>query len=160
MKKITGAQLRAAVERAGLPPGTWEKIEAALATEPESAAAIEAEHISYYLGALLIIGDMGWFVTSAWGRLSGPAIAGIAIAYALLFGAVGLRLFHSASTRMPGGLLVTVAVCMTAAGGVRYRTCPGVVAGDGSRFLYALPSPDPWKLGRDGDRHRDCLCGG
>ena len=52
-------------------------------------------------------------MTSAWDRLSGPAIAGIAIAYALLFGAAGLRLFRSASTRIPGGLLVTVAVCMT-----------------------------------------------
>ena len=113
MKKITGDQLRSAVERAGLPAGTWEKIEAALAAEPESAAAFEAAHVSYYLGALLIIGAMGWFVTSAWDRLSGPAIAGIAIAYALLFGAVGSRLFRSASTKIPGGLLVTVAVCMT-----------------------------------------------
>ena len=74
MKKITGHQLRSAVERAGLPAGTWEKIEAALAAEPESAAAFEAAHVSYYLGALLIIGAMGWFVTSAWDRLSGPAI--------------------------------------------------------------------------------------
>ena len=113
MKKITGDQLRSAVERAGLPAGTWEKIEAALAAEPESAAAFEAAHVSYYLGALLIIGAMGWFVTSAWDQLSGPAIAGIAIAYALLFGTVGSRLFRSASTRIPGGLLVTVAVCMT-----------------------------------------------
>jgi hypothetical protein len=113
MKKITGAQLRSAVERAGLPAGTWEKIMAALAAEPEIAPAFEAAHVSYYLGALLIIGAMGWFVTSAWDRLSGPAIAGIAIAYALLFGAVGLRLSRSALTRIPGGLLVTVAVCMT-----------------------------------------------
>ena len=113
MKKINGPQLRAAVERAGLPAGTWEKIEAALAAEPQSAPAFEAAHVSYYLGALLIIGAMGWFVTSAWDRLSGPAITGIAIAYAVLFGAVGLRLFRSASTRIPGGLLVTVAACMT-----------------------------------------------
>ena len=113
MKKITTAQLRSAIERAGLPAGTWEKIEAALVTEPESAATFEAAHVSYYLGALLIIGAMGWFVTSAWDRLSGPAIAGIAIAYAVLFGATGLWLFRSASTRIPGGLLVTVAVCMT-----------------------------------------------
>jgi hypothetical protein len=113
MKKITGPQLRAAIERAGLPAGTFEQIEAALSTEPDSAPAFEAAHISYYLGALLIIGAMGWFVTSAWDRLSGPTIAAIAVAYAVLFGGVGLRLFRSASTRIPGGLLVTVAVCMT-----------------------------------------------
>jgi hypothetical protein len=132
MKKITGAQLRAAVERAGLPSGTLEKIEVALAAEPQSEAAFEAAHISYYLGALLIIGAMGWFVTSAWDRLSGWAIAGIAIAYALLFGATGLRLFRAASTRIPGGLLVTVAVCMT----------PLAVYG-GERALGWWPATDP-----------------
>lgn len=112
MKKITADQLRAAVERAGLPAGTFERIESALAGEPETAAAFEAAHISYYLGALLIIGAMGWFVTSAWDRLSGGTITAVAVAYAVLFGAVGLRLSRSASTRIPGGLLVSVAVCM------------------------------------------------
>lgn len=113
MNKITGEQLRLAVERAGLPAGSFEKIEAALAVEPEKAAAFEAAHISYYLGALLIIGAMGWFVTNAWDRLPGLTITAIAVAYAVLFGAAGLRLYRAAATRIPGGLLVAVAVCMT-----------------------------------------------
>jgi hypothetical protein len=113
MRKISAGQLRAAIERAGLPPDTFERIEASLSTETEQAPGFEPAHISYYLGALLIIGAMGWFVTSAWDSLSGFAIMAIAAGYGVLFGAVGFRLFRRAATRIPGGLLVAVAVCMT-----------------------------------------------
>jgi hypothetical protein len=106
------SDLAGAVERAGLPGETFQRIEAALRAEPETAAAFEAAHISYYLGALLIIGAMGWFITNGWDRLSGLTIAGIAGGYALLFAAVGVRLYRRASTRIPGGLMVAVAVCM------------------------------------------------
>jgi hypothetical protein len=113
MRKITANELRAAIERAGLPSSTFERIEQALNAEPENAPAFEAAHISYYLGALLIIGAMGWFVTNAWDTLSGLTLTAIAALYGVLFGAVGCRLFQRPATRIPGGLLVAVAVCMT-----------------------------------------------
>jgi hypothetical protein len=113
MKKISKAELQAAVERAGLPAGAFERIEAALAAEPETAPAFEAAHVSYYLGALLIIGAMGWFITSGWDRLSGWTIAAIGAGYAVVFGGVGERLFRKPSTRIPGGLLAAVGVSMT-----------------------------------------------
>jgi hypothetical protein len=113
MRKISASQLRAAVERAGLPADTFERIQIALADEPEIAPNFEAAHVSYYLGALLIIGAMGWFVTNAWDRLSGLTLSAIAIAYGVLFGAAGVRLFRKAATKIPGGLLAAVAVCMT-----------------------------------------------
>jgi hypothetical protein len=113
MKKISMAELQAAVERAGLEGDAWERIRTALSAEPETAPAFEAAHVSYYLGALLIIGAMGWFITNAWDRLSGLTITAVALAYAAVFGGVGARLFRRASTRVPGGLLVAVAVCMT-----------------------------------------------
>jgi hypothetical protein len=113
MRKISVSQLRAAVDRAGLPSETFERIHAALTAEPENTPAFEAAHISYYLGALLIIGAMGWFVTNAWDSLSGLTLAAIAAGYGVLFGAVGYKLFHRPSTKIPGGLLVAVAVCMT-----------------------------------------------
>jgi hypothetical protein len=113
MKKISMAELQAAVERAGLPADAWERIQTAMSAEPETAPAFEAAHVSYYLGALLIIGAMGWFITNAWDRLSGLTLAAIALAYAVVFGGVGERLFRRAATRVPGGLLVAVAVCMT-----------------------------------------------
>jgi hypothetical protein len=113
MRKISVSELRVAVDRAGLPADTFERIQTALAAEPEDAPRFEAAHISYYLGALLIIGAMGWFVTNAWDSLSGFTLTAIAAAYGILFGAAGVRLFHRTSTRIPGGLLVAVAVCMT-----------------------------------------------
>jgi hypothetical protein len=113
MKKISMAELHDAVERAGLEADAFARIQAALTAEPETAPAFEAAHVSYYLGALLIIGAMGWFITNGWDRLSGLTIAAIAAAYAAAFGAAGMRLFRRASTRVPGGLLTTVAVCMT-----------------------------------------------
>jgi hypothetical protein len=113
MGKISASRLRAAVDRAGLPPDTFQRIQAALAAETEIAPNFEAAHISYYLGALLIIGAMGWFVTNAWDRLSGLTLSAIAIAYGVLFGGTGARLFRKAATKVPGGLLVAVAVCMT-----------------------------------------------
>ncbi len=113
MRKISASELRAAIERAGLPPDTFERIQAALSAETEQAPGFEPAHISYYLGALLIIGAMGWFVTSAWDSLSGLTLAAIAAGYGVLFGAVGYRLFRRPATKIPGGLLVAVAVCMT-----------------------------------------------
>jgi uncharacterized membrane protein len=103
MRKISVEQVRAAVERAGLPPEVFNRIEAALKAEPETSASFEAAHISYYLGALLIIGAMGWFITNGWDRLSGLTIAGIALVYAVLFGVVGCG--YSARHRLafPGG---------------------------------------------------------
>src|SRR5271168_3476853 len=119
MRTISEEQLRNAVDHAGLPNDTVQRILLALDQEPddpnapETASSFEAAHVSYYLGALLIIGGMGWFVTTSWDRLSGITLFAIAAAYAALFGGVGLRLFRQAATRVPGGLLVAVAVCMT-----------------------------------------------
>jgi hypothetical protein len=113
MGKISTGELRDAVERAGLPPEVFERIRAALATAPEISPRFETAHVSYYLGAMLIIGAMGWFITDAWDRLSGLALSGIAIAYGVVFGVVGYRLFQRASTKIPGGVLVAAAVCMT-----------------------------------------------
>ena len=113
MEKISASRLRDAIDRAGLPPDTFARIQAALAADQKESPAFEAAHISYYLGALLIIGAMGWFVTNAWDTLSGFTITAIATAYGILFGAVGVSLFRKASTKIPGGLLAAVAVCMT-----------------------------------------------
>ena len=113
MKNFTESQLQAAVARAGLEPGVFDRIRSALLSEPETAAAFEPAHIAYYLGALLIIGAMGWFITNAWDTLSGLTIFAVALAYALAFGTVGVLLYRRPATMIPGGLLSAVAVCMT-----------------------------------------------
>jgi hypothetical protein len=113
MRNISENQLRVAVDRAGYTSDVFDRIYATLAAESETTPAFETSHVSYYLGALLIIGAMGWFVTNAWDRLSGLTLTAIAVTYAILFGGIGFRLFRQTATRIPGGLLVAVAVCMT-----------------------------------------------
>jgi hypothetical protein len=113
MRKISEAELRTAVARAGFVDDTFDRICAALGDPAEAQPGFEAAHIAYYLGALLIIGAMGWFITSAWDSLSGLTIFAVALVYALIFGGVGVMLYGKPATRIPGGLLTAVAVCMT-----------------------------------------------
>lgn len=113
MRAISEKQLRTAVDRAGLPEDAFHRILLALDDAPQTASRFEAAHVSYYLGALLILGAMGWFIGSSWDRLPGIALFLIALAYAALFGGLGLRLCRQPATRVPGGILVAVAVGTT-----------------------------------------------
>jgi hypothetical protein len=84
------------------------------------APAPEAPHrrfnglnVAYYFGALLVIAAMGWLMTLGWEAFGGTGIFVIATLYAFFFTMAGLRLLAQPETRTPGGLLVTMAVCMT-----------------------------------------------
>ena len=69
----------------------------------------EVTTVAYYFDALIIMGAMGWFMTTSWEAFGSLGIFLIAAAYALVFATVGKLLW-----RWPaGGLLVTVAVAMT-----------------------------------------------
>ena len=68
--------------------------------------------VAYYLGALVVMAAMGWFMTTAWERFGGRGILFIATVYAACFALVGYRLWQRESYRVPGGLLVTLAVWM------------------------------------------------
>jgi hypothetical protein len=84
-----------------------------LLAEPDDRAGFEPAHIAYYMGALLIIGAMGWFITLVWDSLGGAALTAIALVYAGIFGSVGVFLNRKPAMKVPGGVLATVAVCMT-----------------------------------------------
>ncbi|HKC61310.1 MAG TPA: hypothetical protein VKB92_14580 [Myxococcales bacterium] len=70
-------------------------------------------NVAYYFGALLVIAAMGWLMTLGWETFGGKGIFLIATLYAFFFTMAGLRLLAQPQTRTPGGLLVTMAVCMT-----------------------------------------------
>lgn len=69
-------------------------------------------NVAYYFGALVVISAMGWFMSDAWERFGGWGIFSIALAYAGVFVAVGWAL-RGRGLVVPGGLLATLAVCMT-----------------------------------------------
>lgn len=72
----------------------------------------DAIHVLWYAGALIVITAMGLFSTSAFSRFGGRALTLTAVAYAIVFGAAGHFLWYRRNLRIPGGLLVTVAVTM------------------------------------------------
>lgn len=68
---------------------------------------------AYYLGAMMVISALTWFVVDAWDSMSGMGLALVALVYGLGFGFFGCRFYRKDETRILGGLLVTIAVCLT-----------------------------------------------
>ena len=70
-------------------------------------------HVAYYFGALVVICAMTWFVTLGWERFGGGGLFAISLSCALGFVVAGGLLWRDRGLKVPGGLLVTAAVCMT-----------------------------------------------
>jgi hypothetical protein len=91
------------------PAAIW----AALERRGAGRARFDLVHVAYYAGALIVIGAMSYFLNEAWNRFDGGTLALIAAFYAFLFATASWFLISRAQLRIPGGLLLTVAVCMT-----------------------------------------------
>ncbi len=68
-------------------------------------------NVAYYFGALVVISAMGWLMTLGFQALGPWAVFFIALLYALVFVRAGARLWRELP--VPGGLLYSMAVCMT-----------------------------------------------
>ena len=110
--QIGEEQLQKAVTDAGLSPEIAGRLWTELSIATESEPRFEAAHVGYYFGALLVIGAMGWFMTTGWDAFSGWELFAISAAYAAAFLAVAWRLWPKPMFRIPAGLLATMAVCM------------------------------------------------
>ena len=110
---ITQAELRAATAAAGVSDEQTDRIWAALGRHAaaDGKPRFDVANVAYYLGALVVIGAMGWFMNKAWDGMGGPGLAAVAACYAVCF-VLGGRTLWSQGYRIPGGLLFTVAVCM------------------------------------------------
>ncbi len=87
----------------------WEALEGRATTHSK----FDLAHVAYYFGALIVISAMGWFMTQAWERFGGGGIFLISGIYAFCFILAGRTLWYKENLRVPGGLLFTMAVCMT-----------------------------------------------
>ncbi|MBI4402107.1 MAG: DUF2157 domain-containing protein [Nitrospirae bacterium] len=93
-----------------------EQVEAlwkALESRSTTRAHFDLPHVAYYFGALIVISSMGWFMTLAWERFGGGGIFLISVIYAVCFILAGQTLWYKENLKVPGGLLFTMAVCMT-----------------------------------------------
>ena len=112
--KISQNDLRQAAAASGLPAAQadslWQSLES-IAHE-SGKPKFDLTNVAYYFGALIVIGAMGWFMNKAWEGLGGLGIAIVALCYACVFLLVGRTLWDKPNLRIPGGLLLTMAVCM------------------------------------------------
>lgn len=82
-------------------------------TQPEtSGPRFDLTHMLWYVGALIIIGAMGLFTNDAFNRMGGWALTACGLVYAVVAFLGGHYLWTKKSLRIPGGLLIAVAVSM------------------------------------------------
>jgi hypothetical protein len=84
-----------------------------LESKEESQPRFNLSNVIYYLGGLIVISSMSWFMVTAWERLGGPGIFFISTIYGLGFFFGAKHLWFEKDLRIPGGILFTAAVWMT-----------------------------------------------
>jgi hypothetical protein len=110
------ADLRAATSAGVIGASDLERLLAFLSKAGPGAAApaakFDAAHLLWYAGALIVIGAMGLFSTVAFSQMGGRALTACALGYAVAFAMAGHHLWHHRNLRVPGGLLIAIAVSM------------------------------------------------
>jgi len=89
-----------------------EKLWTNLDVRAQSRSQFDVVHLLYYLGAMLVISAMGWFMNKSWEEFGGRGIFLIASAYGLAFALAGCFLWFKTTSKTAGGILVTLAVWM------------------------------------------------
>ena len=87
----------------------WKALEDQILDRP----GFSQTHLVYYLGALIVISAMTWFMTEAWERYADSAILVTSTIYAGFFILAGRYCWKIPVLKTAGGLLFTLAVCMT-----------------------------------------------
>jgi hypothetical protein len=100
----------------------WRILERRNADRPR----FDLPHVAYYFGALVVISAMTWFMTLGWEEFGGGGILAISLSYALVFVVAGGLMWRAGGLKVPGGLLITAAVCMTPLAVYGFETMMGM----------------------------------
>jgi len=111
--KITQHDLDWAVEQGLLTQEQGTALWSALSSRNKHRPKFDLIHLGYYAGALIVILAMGWFLAISWQPFGHAGILLISSLYALVFTLVGKYCWSKEDLKTPGGLLTTLAVCMT-----------------------------------------------
>lgn len=111
--RVTRKDIDGAASRGVISPSQAEDLWRVLWERGSDRARFDLPHVAYYLGALVVISAMTWFMTLAWERFGGGGILAISLIYALCLVLAGGFLWGRKDLRAPGELLVTAAVCVT-----------------------------------------------
>src|SRR5437667_12206149 len=115
---ISERELKDLVTAGVIDAGTAERIAAHFKGAGAEPPRFDLTHTAYYLGALVVMSALGWFMNEAWARYGGWVLTIVAVAYAAAFGVAGESLWRKAGLKQPGGRLVTLAGWVAALGGV------------------------------------------
>lgn len=110
--KIDRNDLEWAVSEGLLTAEQNEALWTALSRRTAPRQRFDFAHVAYYFGAMVVISAMAWFMTEAWDELGGAGLASIAALYAIVFVLAARYLWDRLELRVPGGLLLTLAVWM------------------------------------------------
>lgn len=112
--RITGRDLDEAVSQGLLSTENREELEAFLVERSiDRGEGLRFVSLAYYLGAMVVISALTWFVADSWDRVGGWGLSAIAFAYGCGFAAAGFRFYGRSDTKTLGGLLITMSVCLT-----------------------------------------------
>ena len=79
---------------------------------PETAKGFNVVTVAYYFGAMLMISACAWFLGDKWDALGSGGVLVTSLVYFVLAGVLGWWL-RGRGYKVGGGLLITVAVCLT-----------------------------------------------
>src|SRR5690348_16586884 len=83
------------------------------ATPPvEGSEGLNIPTVTCYLGALVIMSSLGWFLFDQWSDLGNGGLLACSAAFAVAFGAGGYWLDRRMHYRVAGGLLWTCAISL------------------------------------------------
>ncbi|MFJ4372204.1 DUF2157 domain-containing protein [Pseudomonas japonica] len=80
-----------------------------LRQQPVEQPSFQLAHVAFYLGALLIMGAMGWLLSEAWMRIGDHALLAVALLYIAALTCAGLAMQRRGQP-IPAGVLAAVAV--------------------------------------------------
>jgi hypothetical protein len=107
--------LRAALDAGVIDQAAFDRLLLYLGERRSSApraARFDFVHVLWYLGALIVLGAMGLFSTTAFGLWGANSLIATSVIYAAVFTAAGAWLWRRRGLHTPGGLLITCAVGM------------------------------------------------
>jgi hypothetical protein len=111
--KVSKEDFLACASQELITPEQAEALWEALSERQKNRPFFDFANVAYFFGVLIVLSAMTWFMTLAWEEFGGSGLFTIASLYIISFLLIGRRLWFQQNLRFPGGVLVTLAVCLT-----------------------------------------------
>lgn len=109
--KVERKNLFSAAKKVGISQDATERLWRELSSQPTSRP-FDLSRVLYYSGAVLVMIAMSWFVGETWERFGGQGIFWVTLTYIATLSVLGAFLWNKRDLKTPGGLFITIAVCL------------------------------------------------